>query len=133
MDQLPAVNVVQGAKKDRPPVCKTAGRPAPATPEGEDRSTKQNLSQSPTKSKAERTRQEISDVKLKRKPAFSPMQRLLKGYGLNAVHLSMIWGVAYNTAAARLREPATLTLRELQLVSDQAGIPMEEIRACIRK
>lgn len=120
-------------QKNRPPVCETEGRPRSEAPSEETRSTSSSIAEKAMHDKEERIRKEISDTKLKRKPAFSPVQRLLKGYGLNAVHLSLIWGCAYNTAAARLREPANLTLRELQLVSEQAGIPMDEIRSCIRK
>ena len=64
---------------------------------------------------------------------FSPVLRLLRGYGVNAVQLATILGVSYNTASARLRRPDTLTLREIGLISSRAGIPIEEVRAAIRR
>lgn len=64
---------------------------------------------------------------------FGSVQRLLRGYGLNAVQLAAIWDCSYNTAAARLRNPSRLTLRELELVSIRAGIPIAEIRESIKR
>ena len=63
---------------------------------------------------------------------FVSLQRLIRGYNLNAVKLADIWHCSYNTAAARLRDPGKITLRELEKISNSAGIPMDEIRACIR-
>lgn len=64
---------------------------------------------------------------------FAPVQRLLRGYGLTAVQLAAILGCSYNTAASRLRNPSLLTLRELELVSVRGGIPMDEVRAAIKR
>ena len=64
---------------------------------------------------------------------FKPVARLLLGYGLTASNLSRLLGCAYTTARSRLDRPSTFSLGELEAVSIKAGIPMEEIRAAIRR
>lgn len=70
---------------------------------------------------------------MKRDKPFVTVSRLLLAYGLSASRLASIIGCSYNTARSRLDNPSTLTLGELETVSLKAHVPMEEIRASIRR
>lgn len=64
---------------------------------------------------------------------FAPVERLLRGYGVTAVKMASITGSCYNTAANRLNNPGTITLNELFLICSRAGIPVDELRSCLRR
>ena len=64
---------------------------------------------------------------------FAPVERLLRGYGVTPVLLASYTGSCYNTAASRLNNPGTLTLNELFTICHRAGIPVDELRSCIRR
>ena len=60
------------------------------------------------------------------------VKRLLLGYGLDATSLAGVLGCSYNTAASRLRNPQSLTLHELGVISRNGHIPIEELREAIQ-
>ena len=62
---------------------------------------------------------------------FIKMRRLLLGYELNATKLSKALGVSYNTARARLDNPGSFTVAELDAICKKAHVPMDEIRAAM--
>ena len=64
---------------------------------------------------------------------FVNVRRLLLGYDITASELARILGCAYTTARSRLDNPQTFSLGELERVSLKAHIPMDEIRAAIRR
>lgn len=64
-------------------------------------------------------------------PPFVKIRRLLLGYELDAVALSKVLGCSYNTARARLDNPSTLTVGELDTISAKGHVPIDEIRAAI--
>lgn len=66
-----------------------------------------------------------------RDPPFVKVKRLLLGYGLDATRLADVLDCSYNTAAARLRDPQSLTLRELGTISRRGHVPIDEIREAI--
>lgn len=70
-----------------------------------------------------------------KKPAlpWTPMQRLLRSYGLTATLLADILRVSRPTAAKRLSAPGALTLEELHTISQRAHIPIEEIREAMQR
>lgn len=70
---------------------------------------------------------------MKRDKPFITVARLLRGYEITPTKLAAILGCAYGTARSRLDNPSTLSLGELELVSLKAHIPMDEIRASIRR
>lgn len=71
-------------------------------------------------------------IKPKEAP-FAKMGRLLRGYGLSGQRLAEVLECSAPTARARLAEPETLTLRDLDRISRRAHIPMEEIREAISR
>lgn len=68
-----------------------------------------------------------------KKPPFSRMGRLLKGYGLTAAKLAEILEVSTPTARQRLAEPERLTLGDLDRINRAGHIPMEELREAITR
>lgn len=64
---------------------------------------------------------------------FINVRRLLLGYDVTPSALARILGCAYTTARSRLDNPQTFSLGELERVSLKAHIPMDEIRAAIRR
>ena len=62
---------------------------------------------------------------------FVRVRRLLLGYELDAVRLSKVLGCSYGTAKARLENPATLTLAELDLINTRGHVPVDELRAAM--
>ena len=71
-------------------------------------------------------------VKLAEKP-YSAMRRLLLGHEMTGRRLAKVLGCSYSTAARRLDGPDTFTLGELVVLSVNGHIPIEEIRAAIRR
>lgn len=63
---------------------------------------------------------------------FISMRRLLLGYEINGSTLATILDVEVSTARRRLRNPETLTLRELALINKYGRVPAEEIREAIK-
>lgn len=59
------------------------------------------------------------------------MRRLLVGYGMTGPKLAVILGVSRPTAKARIDAPGKLTLEELNKISRQGHIPLDELRDCI--
>lgn len=57
-----------------------------------------------------------------------PMTRLLLGYNINGANLSAVLGCAPDTARKKIRDPARLTIRDLQIIHFKFGVPVEEIR-----
>ena len=62
---------------------------------------------------------------------FVQMRRLLLGREINAVALSKVLGISYNTARARLDNPGSFTVAELDAICKKAHVPMDEIRAAM--
>lgn len=62
---------------------------------------------------------------------FAKMTRLLRGYGMTGPKLAAILGVSRPTAKARIDAPGKLTLEELDRISRQGHIPLDELRDCI--
>jgi len=67
------------------------------------------------------------------RPDFDAMGRLLRGYGANGAQLSIAIGCARETALRKLDDPSRLTLGDLARASKAFGIPMDEIRAAVKK
>lgn len=70
-------------------------------------------------------------VKERPKP-FAAVGRLLKGYDVTPSALASKTGWSYGKAQSRIKNPATLTLAELDVISRGFHIPMDEIRSAIR-
>lgn len=70
---------------------------------------------------------------MKRDKPFITVRRLLLGYDVTASELARILDCSYNTARSRLDNPQTFTLHELEMVSLRHHVPMDEIRASIRR
>ena len=70
-----------------------------------------------------------------RKPEipFVKMKRLLLGYEMNGPKMGEILGCSAKTGKARLDNPQTLTLADLDNISKKGHIPIEEIREAITK
>lgn len=66
-------------------------------------------------------------------PPFQAVQRLLKGYDINATRLSALLGCSYNTARRLLERPGLLTLEKLDTICRRQHIPMEELREAITR
>lgn len=66
-------------------------------------------------------------------PPFVRMQRLLRGYGFDGPTLAAVLDCSKPTALRRIREPETLTLAELAMISSRGHVPMDEIRDAIIK
>ena len=65
---------------------------------------------------------------------YSKMQRLLRGYGLNAPALAKVLGVSEPTARGLLNgRTSKLTLGDLDRINRFGHIPMEEIRDAIAR
>ena len=56
------------------------------------------------------------------------MKRLLLGYQLTAPRLATVLGCSQPTARARLENPGTLTIEELDKIRRIGHVPIEEIR-----
>lgn len=64
---------------------------------------------------------------------YAELGRLLRGYELNTgPALGAVIDKGDKAALARLLDPGKLTVRELGMICRRAGIPAEEIRACIK-
>ena len=57
-----------------------------------------------------------------------PMERLLRGYGINGANLAAAVGCAEVTARKKLHDPMRLTLSDLRIIHNRFGVPTEEIR-----
>ena len=68
-----------------------------------------------------------------REVPFVSVRRLLLGYELDAAALAKILECTPKTARARLANPGTFTLAELERVNRAGRVPMEEIRSAIRR
>lgn len=61
-----------------------------------------------------------------------PMQKLLGAYGLNTGEpLARVLGVSIPTALKRIKDPALLTVGDLELINRRGHVPIEEIREAI--
>lgn len=71
---------------------------------------------------------------IKREQPYAKMQRLLRGYGLNAPALARVLGCGETKARGLLNgNTANLTLADLDRINRFAHIPMEEIRESISR
>ena len=69
---------------------------------------------------------------IKRVEPYAKMQRLLRGYGLNAPALAKVLGCSEPTARGLLNSrTAKLTLQDLDRINRFGHVPMEEIREAI--
>ena len=64
---------------------------------------------------------------------FSAVGRLLRGYGVTPTALAGKTGWSYGKAQTRGRVPGSITLSELDIISRNFHIPMEEIRQAITR
>lgn len=60
-------------------------------------------------------------------PPFAPLGRLLRGYGVSAVALSVRTGWSYGKASARVNNPGSITLGELEIIRRKFEIPKAQI------
>ena len=71
---------------------------------------------------------------LKKATPYCKMQRLLRGYGLNAPALAKVLGCGETKARGLLNgNTAKLTLGDLDRINRFAHIPLEEIREAIAR
>ena len=70
--------------------------------------------------------------KLKETHNFIEVNRLLKGYGLNAPRLAECLSCSVPTARKKLANPELLTLADIKAVSQRGHIPIDEIRSAIK-
>ena len=57
-----------------------------------------------------------------------PMERLLRGYGINGANLAHAIGCAEVTARKKLTDPMRLTLGDLSAIHSRFGVPVNELR-----
>ena len=122
----------QRTKISRPPVCETRERHA-SDPQRRSESTSMSIAPSQPDFKVRAAKKLAVNKRKRGKIPFYQVLRTLASYGLAAGQLSVVWGCAYTTSARRLQDPGLITLRELVQVSDQAGIPLDELLAAVGK
>ena len=65
----------------------------------------------------------------KREPDFVKIQRVIRGYGLNAPAIAEMIDVSAPTARKRLEHPELFSLSDLKRISQRGHIPWEELHA----
>ena len=61
------------------------------------------------------------------------LQQLLRGKGFSGENLAPIIQCSPNTARKKIRDPALLTVGDLELINRRGHVPIEEIREAIGK
>ena len=128
MNQQTAVDTMD--KKDRRPADQAERRPA-SNPDGSESPETIILSDSTHgKGKSVAALRQITEAQRKRsRDPFSPVRMLIRERELSLDQLAAIWGCCRNTAGSRVRDPGSITLRELRQLSKFAGVSREEIMA----
>ncbi len=70
---------------------------------------------------------------LKTNIPFADLQQLLKGYGLSGPKLSRVIGCSHVTAKKKIDYPEFLTVGDLDKISRNFHIPMDDIRGAMKR
>ena len=126
MNQLTAVDTLD--KKDRRSADQAERRPA-SNPIGSE-SPNIIVPHDPTHGKTVEAFRQIAAAQRKRnKDPFAPVRMIIRERELSLEQLAAIWGCCRNTAGSRVRDPGSITLRELRLLSKYTGVSREELMA----